>query len=542
MDHSFSHVPPPNIERSVFNRNRGLKTTFDSGYLVPIFWDEIMPADTMSMNATFFARLSTFIFPIMDNLFLETFWFFVPYRILWEHWEAFIAGNDDPDDTPTEYILPTVGGDPFAVDTGSLFDYFGLPLGEYDAGMDTNVEPVAFAFRAYNMIFNEWFRPEYIQEKATINKDDGPDTYTDYILLRRAKRHDYFTSALPWPQKGDAIELPLGGTIPVYGNGKALGFTDGSGNFAGLRFDASAIARANTGAYNKTLPDATNTANIYTSINVGVTTEAAKSGLIGDLDSATAVTINALRQAFAYQELIEIDARGGSRYTESILAHFRVKPPDFRMNRPEYLGGSSQRINVSAVPQTSESTANHKQAGLAAYTQVSDQCRWNRSFVEHGIVIGLANVRADINYQNNLHRMWSRRTRFDHYFPALAHLGEQTIKKQEIFFTQSALGSINANNTVFGYQERFAEYRYGVSVVTGKFRSAASGSLDSWHLALDFGLVAPQLDDVFIQDQPPLDRVVAVTSEPEIIFDSHFEVRHARPMPVYSVPARLGKF
>lgn len=544
MTHNFSRIPAPELQRSVFDRSHGHKTTFDSGYLVPFFIDEILPGDTLNLSATIFARLSTMIFPIMDNVFIDTFFFFVPNRLVWNNWERFQGARDTPT-ASTDFEVPRIrtGNDPvgFFTTTGHLGDYFGLPV---DVTLPEGDLPSALPFRAYNLIWNEWFRDQNLQDSAVVDLDDGPDEADDYLMRRRGKRHDYFTSVLPFPQKGDAISIPLGTQAPVVGDGYALGFTGltGAGTGSGyLGFSDGTgtngqvyVADQGGAPYvaGSAFPSGgtTPTGDRY----IGLSQDPDVTHVFADLSLATAATINQLREAFAFQHILERDARGGTRYTEILKSHFGVTVPDFRLQRPEYLGGSSQRIDIHGVPQTSSTDATSPQGNLSSYAQTNSRSGFNKSFVEHGFVIGLVNVRADITYQQGLERFWSRRTRFDFYMPGLAHLGEQAVLNKELVATSTQL----TNNTVFGYQERWAEYRYKPSRVSGLFRSnvtAPNTSLDSWHLALDFTGVPP-LDGIFIQDEPPLDRVIAVTDEPQVLFDSYIKMKHVRPMPMYSVP------
>lgn len=542
MSRNFAKIPAPNIQRSVFNRTHGHKTTFDAGYLVPFCVDEILPGDTMAVNANIFARLSTLIYPIMDNVFLDTFWFFVPSRLLWTNWERFQGAQDDPGDT-TDYIIPTVQGAesaPYTPAANSLGDYFGMPVG---VAIPIEDCPNALPFRAYQLIWNEWFRDENIQDSIVINLGDGPDEDTDYTLLRRGKRHDYFTSCLPWPQKGDAVSLPLGTSAPVIGTGETLGLTHypTASNFFGLGTSSGTnnILVA-TNLYNITAGTAVPGGGAADSSRaLGLTQDANASGAVADLSNATAATVNQLREAFAVQQILETDARGGTRYVEHLLAHWGVVSPDFRLQRPEYLGGSSQPIDVRGVAQTAPPTNVEggltDLATLAGYAQVADRSGFNKSFVEHGYVVGLVNVRADITYQQGMRRMWTRSTRFDFYMPALAHLGEQAVPNKEIF-----MGAVTAtNNLTFGYQERWAEYRYFPSMVTGQFRSDHAQTLDAWHLAQDFTAL-PSLNPTFIVDNPPMSRVLAAgAGVPHVLFDSYIQIKHARPMPVYSIPGLL---
>jgi hypothetical protein len=506
LSKDFSRVPKVDIQRSVFNRDHGLKTTFDAGYLVPIFYDEALPGDTFTMDANGFGRLATPINPFMDNLYIETFFFAVPYRLIWNNWEKFCGEQDNPGDS-TDYLVPQTTG---TITNSTLFDYFGVPT-------DVNLTFNNLCGRAYNLIYNEWFRDQNLQDSVTVDKGDGPDTLSNYTLLKRGKRHDYFTSALPWPQKGDAVTLPLGTRAEIYSDGVSTG-------------DRIVNVYDNTGA--------------ETSLNATLTnvvlegSKAPGSSLIyADLTDATAATINQLREAFQIQRLYEKDARGGTRYTEVIQSHFGVTSPDARLQRPEYLGGGKDRININPIAQTSSTDTTTPQGNLSGYgTTGFTGHRFNKSFTEHSVVIGLACVFADLTYQQGLARHFSRQTRWDFYWPALAHLGEQAVLNKEIY----AQGTADDNN-VFGYQERYAEYRYKPSNVTGQMRSNFAQSLDTWHLAQDFGSL-PALNASFIEENPPVDRVTAVANYPNLILDMYFKLKCARPMPTYGVPGLIDHF
>jgi hypothetical protein len=540
MSHQFSQVPRADIPRSSFDRSHGYKTTFDSGYLVPFYVDEALPGDTFNLHATLFSRLATPIVPLMDNLFMDTFYFAVPIRLIWENWERFNGAQDDPGDS-TDYLIPQISPPSGGWPVGSLSDYFGLPT-----GVD-NLEVSTLWHRAYNLIWNEWFRDENLQDSVLVPRDDGPDDDSDYVLLRRGKRHDYFTSSLPWPQKGPGVELPIGGTAniigstPVYGTGKTLGLTtnmtNGFGTSGGSPITAlSGLFGSNVGVS----PSGT----AATAVGIGVTSNGVNSGmavsgtgLLADLSTASAVTINAFREAFQLQKLFERDARGGTRYTEILRSHFGVVSPDARLQRPEYLGGSSSRIIINPVAQTGSTNATTPQGNLAGFGLVSDsRGGFVKSFVEHCVIIGLVNVRADLTYQQGIPRMFSRQTRYDFYWPALSHLGEQAVLNQEIYATGTS-----TDQDVFGYQERWSEYRYFPSQITGQFRSTYSTPLDIWHLSQKFDTL-PVLNSEFIQDDPPIDRVIAVPSEPQFLFDSYIQLHCARPMPVYSVPGLVDHF
>lgn len=547
--HLFSQIPSTQIPRSVFDRSHGYKTTFNSGFLVPFYVDEVLPGDSFKLTATLFARLATPIVPFMDNLYLETFFFFVPNRLVWDNWQKFNGEQKNPSDS-TDFLIPTVSGT--NVPNQTLWDYFGLP---------TNVSEVlkvnALPFRAYNLIFNEWFRDENLQDSLNVPTGDGPDNLSDYNLVRRGKRHDYFTSCLPWPQKGPGVEISIGGSANVTGS---LTSWPGSISYdltatSGARVTPSQVSlnlypetfSASTG--NSTSASfgqasflssgfsvETNRANVSVTAKRGDISGFGFSGK-ADLSSAVPISINDLRQAFQIQKLYERDARGGTRYTEILRSHFGVISPDARLQRPEYLGGSSARISINPVQQTSATNETTPQGNLAAYGVVSDSFHgFSKSFVEHGYVFGFVNVRADLTYQQGLNRMWSRQGRFDFYWPVLAHLGEQAVLNKEIY----AQGTVD-DDKVFGYQERYAEYRYYPGQITGKFRSTDPHSLDSWHLAQKFSSL-PTLSAQFIQDDPPVDRVVAVTDEPQFLFDSYIRLKCARPMPVYSVPGFVDHF
>ena len=523
MTNRFAVTPNVDIPRSTFTRSHGHKTTIDVDYLYPVYVDEALPGDTFEMKMTAFARLNTPIYPIMDNMVMESFFFEIPMRIVWDNFRKMMGERYPNPDSSIDYSVPTATSTASDYDPGQLSDYMGIP---------TKVAGLEYSnlwHRAYNLCWNEWFRDQNLQNSVTVDTDDGPDTPTDYVLLKANKRHDYFTSALPWPQRETATSF-LTGEVPVKGIA-VDSLTWASGSQAGYEYDG-ASTYSNWKTFNAAGADNTmyverRSGNSYPNIHV-------------DFADATLNTINSLREAFQIQRLLERDARGGTRYTEINRSHFGVTSPDGRAWRPVYLGGGRSFVNISPIAQTSSTDVTSPQGNLAALgtgVMSGSEHGFSKSFTEHSLILGLVCVRADLTYQQGMERMFNRRTRYDFYWPALAQIGEQAILNKEIY----ANGTSSEDEATFGYNQRYDEYRYKPSRISGIMRSNATTPLDAWHLSEQFS-TRPSLNSTFIQSNTPIDRVVAVTTEPDFLFDSYFDLKCTRPMPLFGIPGMMDHF
>lgn len=542
VESHFSLLPHADISRSTFDRSHSLKTSFNVGDVIPFYVDEVLPADTFSLSTSKVVRMPSLITPIMDNIYLDTYYFFVPNRLTWEHWKQFQGENTDSAWIPTvQYTVPQLTAPAGGWNIGTIADYMGIPTGV--SGLSVNALP----FRAYALIMNEWFRDENLTDPLLIPVDDttvtgvNSDAYITDVAkggapFKASKYHDYFTSCLPSPQKGPDVTIPVASVDP----------------YPVVPLSSSSQSYPETEPIRLRRPDGSSfsgTSGLVYGASGGTSTvfggSTAASGTFNDplyfdnlwavpSSSATVASINQLRLAFQIQKMYEKDARGGTRYIEILKAHFGVTSPDARLQRPEYLGGNRIPINVNQIVQQSQTTEQSPQGNPVGLSLTSDShSDFRKSFVEHGFIIGVMVARYDHTYQQGIERFWSRKERFDYYFPVFANIGEQAVKNKEIY----AQGS-DVDEEVFGYQEAWADYRFKPNHVTGEMRSASPQSLDVWHLADDYSTL-PSLSDAWIrEDKTTVDRVIAVTSQitHQLFADIYVSCRSTRPMPVYSVP------
>jgi len=525
-------IQRPDVPRSKFSGSFTRKTTFNAGRLIPFLVDEILPGDHVKYNVTAYVRLATPVFPLMDNQRIDTHFFFVPNRLVWSNWKRFMGEQATPAQS-IDLTVPKVNI-PSDVGVGTVPDYFGLPVG---GQLSSTIAVSSFPFRAYNLIYNEWFRDENLINSASAYVGDATAGWQDFgesgIPFKRAKSQDYFTSALPWPQKFQAPTIPILGSAPITG----LGTYPTVGSLPGPINVYQSSGPATNYAYANTSFDAD-------AAYIVMETEPYGTGyrpkVFADMSQVTGVGINQLRQAFLTQQLLERDARGGTRYTEIVRSHFGVLSPDARLQRPEYIGGGMSNLNVTPVAQTAPSEDGTVGTLGAAGTAVG-QHRASYASTEHGYIIGLLSVRSELSYNQGVPRTFSRNTRYDFYWPSLAGLGEQEVLRKEIYAT----GTGN-DDVVFGYQERWHEYRTRYSEVTGRFRTYVTGTLSAWHLAQNFSS-APVLGKTFIEDTPPMDRVLAAGGtaaeyNQEYLGDLLIQREAVRPVPMFGTPVTLGRF
>ncbi len=521
----FTEIANVSVPRSSFHMPSRHITAIDAGLLVPFYCEEVLPGDTFNVKVGTKGWLATPLHPIMDTLSLDYQMFFVPTRIVWANFVKMMGERDNPDDS-TDFIVPTTASGTGGHLLNSLQDYFGIPI------ETENLSYNALPLRCYNKIYNDWYRDQNLQDAVEVPLDDGPDPRNFYNILRRGKFKDYLTSSLPFAQAGEPVRLPLGDSAPV------SIFGDGVPTFDFGSTEATILRSSSGGGPALPLVEAADDLQADSD-----PMEWNDPNLIGtaDLTEATSATIAEIREAFAVQKILERDARGGTRYVEQLLAQFGVTSPDFRLQRAEFLGSGSDKIGVMAVPQTSDQMsggqgAETPQGNLAAFGGVDGGFGgFTASFTEHGYVIGIMSMRTQLTYQQNLIKMWNRSTRFDFFTPALGSLGDQAVLRKEIFVD----GTVE-DDTVWGYAGRFDEMRFGHSKVTGIMRSSASESLDTWHLTQD--LLEPKLNAAFIEENPPVDRVIATPDDPHLIVDVYCDVRIARPMPSYGTPGNLDRF
>lgn len=525
----YSQVPHANVPRARFKRDYSLLTTMNEGDLVPIYCDEVLPADTAKINLNALMRMSTPLYPVMDNCYCDFYFFFIPSRLLWEHFENMMGQNDSTFwAEPTEYTTPKTTAPSGGWNVGTLADYFGIPTGV------ANIQVNSLPFRAYAKVWNEWFRDENLQQPVTMSKTDattaGSNTGTNLtdaeaggLPLKVCKYKDYFTSCLPSPQKGNAVKLPLTGNAPIVGKN----VTGGENIEYSLRVVDGGNVRVSDFYINA--PDIK-----FPNGSTRVQDESQNAFLYADLGSIAATTINELRQAIAVQHILERDARTGTRYKEYLQGAWGVTSPDARLDRSEYIGGFRLPININQVIQTSATDTTSPQGNTAAFSMTTmSRNMATYSATEHGFILGLAAVRVDHSYQQGLSRMWTRSTRFSYYDPMLANLGEQAVLNQEIYTQGTAV-----DEEVFGYQEAWADYRYRTNMITGEMRSTYKQTLDAWHYADKYTELPTLSSDWIKEGTENIDRTIAVQSENsrQFICNFYFDQTWTRAMPIYSLP------
>lgn len=517
----YSQVPHANVPRARFKRDYSLLTTMNEGDLVPIYCDEVLPADTAKIDLNALMRMSTPLYPVMDNCYCDFYFFFVPSRLLWEHFENLMGQNDSTFWAETvEYTTPKTTAPAGGWKVGTLADYFGIPTGV------ENLQVNSLPFRAYAKIWNEWFRDENLQQPVTMSKTDATtagsnagtaltDAEAGGLPLKVCKYKDYYTSCLPSPQKGEAVKLPLTGAAPL----KAYSEKE----LTNKRSTFDWIATSSPIAVAEVNKDGTKANGLPVNTYIGA-----------DLETATAATINELRQAIAVQHILERDARTGTRYKEILQGAWGVTSPDARLDRSEYIGGYRLPININQVIQTSSTDSTSPQGNTAAFSMTTmSRNMATYSATEHGFIIGLAAVRVDHSYQQGLSRMWTRSTRFSYYDPMLANLGEQAVLNQEIYAQGNA-----QDEEVFGYQEAWADYRYRTNMITGEMRSTYTQTLDAWHYADKYTSLPTLSSDWIKEGTENIDRTIAVQSDNsrQFICNFYFDQTWTRAMPIYSIP------